>query len=176
MKGNKMFLSPITSNVRTFAIEIFLAERNNAIRDSLLDKFSGKSNRLLSFPEKERANIPNRKYLGVTEIPIEKVVGSISRNNDFDHKFRPLKSNLRERWVNVYTSLEAENWPPIRVHKIGEIYYVEDGHHRVSVARTMGKAFIPAEVWEYTFNPCQVNQPKQHICSQSCHSAEPCPA
>lgn len=171
-----MNLYPIPSNARTFAGEIFQSERNNAVRDLLVNKLFGKSNQLLSFPEKERANIPNRKFMGVSEIPIEKIMGSISRNNDFDIKFRPLKNNLRERWINVYTSLEAENWPPVRVHKIGEIYYVEDGHHRISVARSMGRAFLAAEVWEYTFNPCQINQPRQQICSRSCHSIEPCPA
>jgi hypothetical protein len=60
--------------------------------------------------------------------------------------------------VNVYINLEREGWPPILVHKVGENYYVEDGHHRVSIAQAMGMTFIQARVWEY---PCLAKEPKQ---------------
>ena len=57
--------------------------------------------------------------------------------------------------MNVYLSLEGRIWDPIVVHKVGEQYYVEDGHHRVSVARSLGRTFIEAKVWEY---PVQIMQ------------------
>jgi hypothetical protein len=175
MKGYKMFIYPPTTNVRTFAIEIFNTQRMDALKDSLVKKLFGQSNQLLSFPDKERVNFSNRKFLGVTEIPIEKILGTISRTNDFDKKFRPLKNNLRDRWTYVYANIDSEDCHPIKVHKIGDIFYVEDGHHRTSVARSMGKAFICAEVWEYSSNPSQYNPSRQQVSSVRPHSADTCP-
>ena len=83
------------------------------------------------------------------DIPVEQIKGTVSRQSDFDHKFRPLKSHLRDRWVNSYQALENGGWSPILVHKVGDQYYVEDRHHPVSVARTLGEVFIQAKVWEY---------------------------
>ena len=174
-KGNKMFIYSPTTNVRTFAIEIFHAQRMDAIKDSLLKKLFRQSNQLLSFPDKERENTSNRKFLGVTEIPVEKILGTISGTNDFDKKFRPLKNHLRDRWTYVYTNLDSEDCNPIRVHKIRDIYYVEDGHHRTSVARSMGKAFICAEVWEYSPNPSQCYPSQQQVSAERPHSVDTCP-
>ena len=170
-----MFIYPPTTNVRTFAIEIFHAQRRDALKDSLLKKLFGQSNQLLSFPDKEHGNISNRKFLGVVEIPVEKILGTISRTNDFDKKFRPLKNHLRDRWTYVYANLDSEDCNPILVHKIGDIYYVEDGHHRTSVARSMGKAFICAEVWEYSSNPSQYNPSRMKVSSTRRHPVESCP-
>jgi hypothetical protein len=81
---------------------------------------------------------------------VEQIVGTISRQKDFDHKFRPLNEHLRERWVDVYLTIERDGWVPILLHKVGENYYVEDGHHRVSIAQALDMTFIPAKVWEYS--------------------------
>lgn len=83
------------------------------------------------------------------DIPVEQIIGSFNRESDFDVQFRPLSKHLCNRWINTYITLERDGWSPILVHKIGEHYYVEDGHHRVSVARSIGMAFIEAKVWEY---------------------------
>ena len=169
-----MLIHPSATNVRTLAIEIFNAQRMDALKDSLLKKLFGQSNQLLSFPDKEHGNISNRKFLGVVEIPVEKILGTISRTSDFDKKFRPLKNHLRDRWTYVYTNLDSVDMPPIRVHKIGDIYYVEDGHHRTSVARSIGRAFICAEVWEYSFTPVQYDPSRQYVSSARSHSVESC--
>jgi hypothetical protein len=96
--------------------------------------------------------------IGVKEIPVKEIIGTLYRHSDFDDQFRPLKANLRDRWINIYLVHEREGWSPIMVHKVGEYYYVEDGHHRVSVARSLGIAFIQAKVWEY---PVDVKQTKK---------------
>ncbi|RPJ23448.1 MAG: hypothetical protein EHM33_20885, partial [Chloroflexi bacterium] len=70
----------------------------------------------------------------------------------------------RDRWVNVYLTLENSGWAPILVHKVGDQYYVEDGHHRVSVARSLEMTFIQAKIWEY---------PVQMLKAKDCQSA-PC--
>jgi hypothetical protein len=157
-----------------YAFEIFNTERMNATRDSFLEKLFGSENCLISFPEKTARYISNRKFLGLRDIPIEMIIGTLGRNCDFDRKFRPLKKNLRDRWINLFTNLEIENWPPIRLHKIGANYYVEDGHHRISVARSIGMAFISAEVWEYSSNSSQPKNLQSQICSRESHSVEPC--
>ena len=162
-----MFLYPTPTNNRQLATDIFHTLLMEAFIDSLLEKLSGRKNGLLSFPDKKEANMSNRRFMGMQEIPLEKVIGTLGRESDFDAKFRPVKKHLRDRWVNVFINLECDNGSPILVHKIGEVYYVEDGHHRTSVARSMGKAFIYADVWEYPMNP-----PRDNVCQpESCHSS-----
>ena len=91
----------------------------------------------------------NRKLVGTQDIPVEQVVGSLNRNKDFDAEFRPLRDHLRERWVDAYLQKDVNSWPPVRLHQIDGAYFVEDGHHRISVARCTGMHFIQAEVWRY---------------------------
>ncbi|HET9911080.1 MAG TPA: ParB/RepB/Spo0J family partition protein [Anaerolineales bacterium] len=137
------------TNTRSSLIDKFYALQSPARRDSIWAKLFEKNTKLPTFPEQMSQKSPNRKLIGVKDIPVEQVVGTLNRDSDFDHKFRPLKSHLRDRWVNAHLALENGGWDPIVVHKIGEQYYVEDGHHRVSVARSLGMAFIEAKVWEY---------------------------
>ncbi len=92
---------------------------------------------------------PNRKYAGVQDILLDRITGSVGRVKDFDREFLPLKKHLADRWVANYLFMQEENWPTIRVYQVGSQYFVEDGHHRVSVARSRGMAYIQAEVWEY---------------------------
>jgi hypothetical protein len=91
----------------------------------------------------------NRKLVGMQDIPVEQIAGSLNRNKDFDAEFRPLRDHLRERWVDAYLQKDVNSWPPVRLHQIDGTYFVEDGHHRVSVARCTGVHFIQAEVWNY---------------------------
>jgi hypothetical protein len=170
-----MFLSPTVTHNRNLAVEEFYSLRMDALRESFLDNILGRNNCLVSFPDKIKPNISNRKFLGVKDIPVEKIIGTLGRNCDFDTKFRPINKHLRDRWVNVFVSLDAEDWPPILVHKIGDVYYVEDGHHRTSIARSTGRAFISAEVWEYSTNSFKENncQPEPSY-SSSCCSAGAC--
>jgi hypothetical protein len=145
-----MNMSPLLTNVRSFTADQFAALRLQAIRESFWAKLLGKNTKLATFPEEAPRKSPNRKMIGMQEIPIEMIVGTLGRSKDFDHKFRPLKSYLCDRWVNVYLTFETNGWPPIVVHKVGDQYYVEDGHHRVSVARLLGMTSIEANIWDYT--------------------------
>ena len=144
-----MNMSPPITNTRSFMADKFSTLRMHALRDSLWAKLMGKNTKLAIFPEQAPSKSPNRKLIGMEVIPVEQIVGTLGRSKDFDHKFRPLKSYLRDRWVNAYLTLEKEEWPPIVVHKVGDQYYVEDGHHRVSVARLLGMMFMEAKVWDY---------------------------
>jgi hypothetical protein len=90
-----------------------------------------------------------RRYLGLRTIPVEQITGSVGRGRDFDRRFRPLKKHLRDRWAGAFLRSGTDSWPPISVNKVGETYFVEDGHHRVSVANYLGMLYVQAEVWEY---------------------------
>jgi hypothetical protein len=164
-KEKKMNIYPSFTNIRSYLSHEFLALRAHARRDSLWAKLMGRDTKLAVFPEEAPEKSPNRRFLGVQDIPVHEIVGTINRQRDFDHKFRPLNKSLRDRWVNVHLTLQSSGWDPILVHKVGENYYVEDGHHRVSVAQKLGMTLIPAKVWEY---PCQVRGQKR------CEP-EPCP-
>ena len=148
---------PSLTNIRSHLSHKFLTLRTNALRDSRWARLMGKNTILAIFPEQTPEKSPNRKFIGTEDIPIEQIVGTVSRHSDFDHKFRPLNKHLCDRWVNVYLTLERDGWSPILVHKVGDHYYVEDGHHRVSIAQALGMTSIEAKVWEY---PVCVNQTK----------------
>ncbi len=151
-----MNLQPSFTNIRSYLSYQFSILRRRALRDLLWAKLSGGKTTLAVFPEEAPEKSPNRRFLNIQDIPVNQIVGTVNRQNDFDHKFRPLNNYLRDRWVNAYLTLQSREWEPILVHKVGENYYVEDGHHRVSVAQTLGLAFIQAKVWEY---PCLVKEP-----------------
>ena len=89
----------------------------------------------------------NETYVGMKTIPIEKIVGSEGRYQDFDNKFFPKSSHLKNRWQHVdEAAIQAIDLPPIKVYEISGLYFVRDGNHRVSVAKARGTEFIDAEV------------------------------
>jgi hypothetical protein len=88
--------------------------------------------------------------LGVMTIPVGSIVGTVDRRPDsFDRSFRPRSPELRARWEGIAAARRrGEELPPIDVYRVGEIHFVNDGHHRVSVARAMGDTTIEARVRE----------------------------
>ncbi len=87
--------------------------------------------------------------LGVQLIPLEQIVGSVDKVKDFDRRFRPTSDRSRQRWERLAEkSRLGEYLPPIDVYKLGHLYFVRDGHHRVSVARAQGAPEIEAHVTE----------------------------
>jgi hypothetical protein len=98
-----------------------------------------------------RKSLPlsNQHYIGMREIPIEQIIGSVSRYRDFDWAFLPLQKHTQGRWMSIDRAhLSDIILPPIEVYKIGDTYYVKDGNHRVSVARQKGQKYIDADVIE----------------------------
>ena len=86
-------------------------------------------------------------YLGMQVIPIDKIVGSEGRYKDFDNRFFPKSTHLRNRWQHVdQAAIDSVILPPIKVYEIAGLYFVRDGNHRVSVAKARGTEFIDAEV------------------------------
>ena len=108
------------------------------------------SNQLLSFDEVKGAlGAISQVYLGLREVPVSKIVGSVGRHRDFDRAFLPSKPDLGTRWRRIDEIMHrAEELPPVSLYKIGDAYFVQDGNHRVSVARQRGVEMIDAEVIE----------------------------
>lgn len=121
--------------------------RTVALRD-LLSLVSRRSNRLTSYREARRDSASGTvSYRGVRTVPIDRIVGSVDRFDDFDRGFRPRKRHSSGRWQRVARAhADGRDLPPVQLHEVGGDFYVEDGHHRVSVARLYGQQFIDAEV------------------------------
>ena len=111
---------------------------------------SGQPTRLLSYDEvKTRLRLGGPIYRGIETVPLRQIVGSLNRYAEFDRAFKPAEDHLAERWQNVdYAFYKAISLPPILLYKVGQVYFVVDGHHRVSVAREQGQEDIDAEVRE----------------------------
>lgn len=91
------------------------------------------------------------RRLGLRSIPIDSIVGTVDRGHGFDGEFRPTTKRVRDRWQRIAAAARrGESFPPIDVFRIGTVHFVEDGHHRVSVARQLGHEVIEARVTEIT--------------------------
>lgn len=133
---------------RVQAQEDFSKARNKAWINEMQHVMHPDKKRLLSFNDVKKILKPkNEVYIGLKTVPIKKIVGSEGRYNDFDNHFLPRSNELKQRWVNVdQAHLSDIVLPPIQLYELGGLYFVRDGNHRVSVAKTQGVEFIDAEV------------------------------
>ncbi len=116
---------------------------------------TGKSNELLSYEEvAQKLKLQARAERGIQSIPLEAIVGSVGRYTDFTRTFLPRNPVDEDRWARVKASLSDNlaGWPPIEVYQVGEVYFVLDGNHRVSIARQEGWEKIEARVIEVKTN------------------------
>jgi len=89
------------------------------------------------------------RRIGPRVIPLDSIVGSVDRTRDFDRRFRPTSARVRERWERLaLAQRRGESVPPIEAYRIGDLHFVQDGHHRVSVAHALGLDVIEAYVTE----------------------------
>jgi len=113
--------------------------------------FSRRPNELLSFEQVKRSlKALGESYRGIQTVPIAQIIGSATlRFHDFDRAFLPTSNLTKPRWRRVDEAWYEEiDLPPVQLYKIGDTYFVRDGHHRISVAREKGQEFIEAEVIE----------------------------
>ncbi len=130
------------------ALRQFQDARRRADLQRLWARVTGRSADLLPFDEV-------RKRLGSTlsgrhvrkEIPLSAIVGSMGRYRDFTRTFLPLRDSDSNRWARVKVAADGlAGLPPIDVYQLGDVYFVLDGNHRVSVAREAEASFIEANV------------------------------
>jgi hypothetical protein len=112
--------------------------RRRAFFGRLTARLRRECGRLLAFEDGRVAY--NRRRLGL----------SVGRYDAFDRGFMPTKASLAERWKRVDRAFHRGlDLPAVRLYKIEDSYYVEDGNHRVSVARYQGVETIEADVTEF---------------------------
>jgi hypothetical protein len=144
----------------------FLRARRQQVLARLVRRLRGKPddvNLILPFHEVIAAlGQVGERYVGLRVVPLEAIVGSVDRTRDFDRQFRPTSTRVRERWQRLAVAQRrGESMPPIDVYKVGELYFVRDGHHRVSVAHALGLRSIEAYVTEVTtrISPDGISRP-----------------
>ena len=128
----------------------FSRARFKSFINSAFAVLSGKRNNLLSYDDiKEKLKIGGPIYRGMKTVLVNQITGSLNRYHEFDSAFLPKEDQLAGRWTKVDRAFyEDIHLPPVVLYKVGEVYFVVDGHHRVSVAREQGQEFIEAEVRE----------------------------
>jgi hypothetical protein len=124
--------------------------RRKAWLRDVVARLAGRPNQLLSYDAVKRSlKLGGPIYRGVKTVPVAQIVGSIDRYRDFDQVFLPKQSSTANRWKSIARAFYSDvDLPPVRLYKVGDAYFVIDGHHRVSVAREQGIEFIDAEVQE----------------------------
>lgn len=146
----------MTTNLNTNIYIQSEAEFNRACWRGFWEKVGNfitrRQSQLQAFDSVFDASHPNQAVsLGIKDVPVEKITGSMGRSQDFTRCFAPLMSDQRgkERWRMIYTlAATGRGFPPADVYKIGSDYFVKDGHHRISVARYLGWKTIHAHVTE----------------------------
>lgn len=112
--------------------------------------FAGRSRDLIPYHEvRQRVSPEGESYRGVQSVRLSQIVGSMDRFQDFNREFFPRQRFTAGRWQNVDRAYYQDvHLPPIQLYKVGDVYFVKDGNHRVSVARERGQEYIDAEVIE----------------------------
>lgn len=128
----------------------FRRARKKASMEAIVGRLRGKSMELLSYKEvAEKLRLRAKTDRGVQDIPVDAIVGSFGRYGDFSRSFLPRHDWDAERWATVRAAASGfRQLPPIDVYKVGDVYFVEDGNHRVSIARHRGAETIAAHVTE----------------------------
>jgi nucleotide-binding universal stress UspA family protein len=136
-------------NFRNAVLDFQSARQRASIQD-IVARLSGKSAQLLSYEEvAEKLKLHVRTERGMKNIPLDSIVGSVGRYTDFTRTFLPRRLGDRERWARVKAAMEEGlGLPPIDVYQVGEVYFVIDGNHRVSIARQQRFTSIEARVIE----------------------------
>jgi nucleotide-binding universal stress UspA family protein len=133
------------------ALRDFQRARQQAVMQQLLARFRGDGPELLPFQEIEEQLHPTGERIthGTQEIALDKIVGSVARYQDFTRSFLPKRQEDQARWAALRAAMaDMVGVPPIEVYQVGDAYFVQDGNHRVSIARGLGSETITAYVTE----------------------------
>ena len=138
------------ANPKLHARQRFEQARRQASRAQMAARLTGEDINLLPF-EAIRTNLQQQNpfYRGIIEVPLDAIVGSVGRYKTFTRKFLPLTNSVQDRWVAVDALAVQTGWPPIELYQVGNIYFVKDGNHRVSVARHLKLDSLEAHVMAY---------------------------
>lgn len=114
--------------------------------NQLWARLTGRSRALKKLPGQSGS----RHYMGLQTVEFDQIGGTEDRDQDFDSDFNPLQLYSRDRWVSIFNAMRrGVPLPPVELTLAGGVYYVRDGHHRISVARLMGQGEIEAIVTQW---------------------------
>jgi hypothetical protein len=154
-----------TNHVMQFnlALNLFNKARWNSTFEKIKCLIQGCTNTLLDLESIPSNMIRTRHYGGIKPIDLDSIKGTLGRTYDFDLHFHPLDDRIRDRWVSIATA-RNRNIPlkPVELIQVRDLYFVKDGHHRISVARALGESVIDAEItiWDVC---CALPWEKQSI-------------
>jgi hypothetical protein len=131
----------------------FLRARRRATMSRVAARLRGEPDdvrQILPYEEVIKAlGFVSEQYVGPAVVQLDDIVGTVDRQREFDRRFRPTTGRVRSRWEHIAAAMRrGEAMPPVDLLRIGEVYFVRDGHHRVSVARALGRTDIDAIVTE----------------------------
>lgn len=134
------------------ALQLYRRTRIRAWLSQVWSVLTGHTRRLFQL-EMVRATCAVRgsHYAGTQSVPIRQILGSEGRYDDFDAAFRPLQARTKKRWLSIaLAQYKGTMLPMVELIQVGDIYFVRDGHHRISVARALGQTYVDAQVtvWE----------------------------
>ncbi|MFH1743844.1 MAG: DUF4032 domain-containing protein [bacterium] len=155
---NNLNKSYLTRDSSDLTARDFRRARFRSFFNSVVSFLRGRSASLLSYQQvRSSLRVSSECYSGIQSVSLDHIVGSVGRYRDFDSLFMPRKDAIEGRWRHVDDAYYSQiDLPPVKLHKIGGLYFVIDGNHRVSVAREQGAEFIDAEIIE-----CKINVPLQ---------------
>ena len=128
----------------------FQEARRRALLTELVDIIRRRPNHMFSLEDvRTRLNVRGQRWLGHQTVPLTSIIGSEGRYSDFDRRFLPRSNALKERWTSIDRAMNGDvTLPPVDLYKLGQVYFVRDGNHRVSGARRLGQVDIDAYVTE----------------------------
>jgi hypothetical protein len=140
----------MTDEINSRARSDYSRARFKAFLNGVWSTLSGQPNRLLSYDEvKEKLHVGGPIYRGVQTVRVDQIAGSLNRYHQFDRAFLPTQDDTSARWLSINRAFYQDvSLPPVVLYKVGQVYFVVDGHHRVSVAREQGQEFVDADVRE----------------------------
>jgi len=128
----------------------FESARNRAAIEDILGQLRGAPTDLLPFEDvRQKLRLSSRSYRGMQEVPLDQIIGSVGRYREFTRNFLPRSPVKRERWMRIDQLATETGMPPVELYKVGDSFFVLDGHHRISVARQAKSHTIEAHVREY---------------------------
>jgi hypothetical protein len=148
--------------------------RRAAFVQDVVSTFTQRPESLLSFDHVcQKLKLDNVHYRDLQDVSLDHIVGSVGRYTDFTRAFLPRQDNLQDRWQRIEKMVTTgRKLPPIELYQVGQVYFVRDGNHRVSVARQCGITEIKAYVWEYdTPVPLQPDCDVDDLLCRTAHAA-----